>query len=247
VIALSGALVAGGAGAAIAQVGKDDGEKAEQEVLADAAKRLNVTPEKLRDALAAAQDAQLDQAVEDGDLTRKQADRIKAARKQSGHVLAPPAGPWLHGGRDRLFMPGGPGPGPGARGFGMRHGLLGDIAKALGTTTPKLFDELRAGKSIADIAKASGKSTADVRAAVKAAVKTRLDDAVQDGDLTRKQADALLERVDDKLNAIESGKPLRLRRHRGHRGMPPPGAMRPGALLPGEEAPQLAPPNGTFS
>ena len=39
VIALSGALVAGGAGAAIARVTKDDGKKAEQEVLDDAAKR----------------------------------------------------------------------------------------------------------------------------------------------------------------------------------------------------------------
>jgi hypothetical protein len=249
VIALSGALVAGGAGAAIARVTKDDGKKAEQEVLADAAKRLNVTPEKLRDALAAAQDAQIDQAVKDGDLTQKQADAIKKARKSSGHVLGPPLGPHLHK-RGRLLMPGGPGPvpGPGGKGFGMRHGLLGDIAEALGTTQAKLFEQLRAGKSIADVAKANGKSMADVRAAVKAGVKSRLDKAVKAGDLTQKQ---MLARVDKKLAAIESGKKLRLHRHGGRHPMPmpmpAPDEVRPGALRPGEPALELVPPDGTFS
>jgi hypothetical protein len=250
VIALSGALVAGGAGAAIARVTKDDGKQAEQEVLADAAKRLNVTPEKLRDALAAAQDAQLDQAVKDGDLTQKQADEIKQARKSSGHVLGPPLGPWLHGRRGRMVMPGGPGPmrGPGGKGFVMRHGLLDDIAKALGTTQAKLFEALRSGKSIADVAKANGKSMADVRAAVEASVKSRLDEAVKDGDLTRKQADELLARADKKLAAIESGRRLRLHRHGGRRHMPlpAPDEVRPGALLPGEQAPELAPPGAIF-
>ena len=96
-IALGGALILGGSGAAIAAVTKDDGEKAEQAVLDDAAKRLNVAPDKLRDALAAAQDAQLDQAVKDGKLTQKQADAIKAGRKASGHVLGGPRGDF-HGG-----------------------------------------------------------------------------------------------------------------------------------------------------
>ena len=82
-LALSGALIAGGTGVAIAAVAKDDDKQAEQAVLDDAAERLDVTPQKLRDALAAAQDAQLDQAAKDGNLTPKQADAIKAARKQA--------------------------------------------------------------------------------------------------------------------------------------------------------------------
>lgn len=241
-IALSGALVIGGAGAAIAAVTKDDdGRKAEQAILDDAAKRLDVTPEKLRDALAAAQDAQLDQAVKDGKLTQKQADAIKAARKQSGRVLGPVGPPGLHG---HLR--------PGHGLFGMRHGLLDDIAKALGTTPAKLMESLRDGTSLAAIAKANGTSLADVRAAVKSAVKTRLDKAVKDGDLTQRQADRMLDRLDEHLKAIESGRPLRLHR-RGHgQGPhmgepPPPGRMRPGALLPGDEEPALAPPGATFS
>jgi polyhydroxyalkanoate synthesis regulator phasin len=242
-IALSGALVAGGAGAAIAAVGKKDGKQAEQAVLDDAAKRLNVTPEKLREALGAAQDAQIDEAVKAGKLTQEQADKIKAVRKDSGRVLGPLGGP---GFEPRRFGPGGP-HGPGAPGMGMRHGLLDDIAAALGTTPAKLFASLRSGKSIADIAKANGKTLADVRRAVRAAVKTKLDKAVKDGDLTQRQADEMLTGVDEKLKAIESGKALKLRRH-GHRrgGMAPRDEIRPGALRPGDEAPQLVP-RGTFN
>ena len=86
-LALSGALLAGGTGAAIAAVGKDEHKKSEQAILDDAAKRLDVTPEKLRDALSAAQEAQLDEAVKAGKLTQKQADEIKEQSKKAGGVL----------------------------------------------------------------------------------------------------------------------------------------------------------------
>lgn len=201
-IALSGALVAAGTGAAIATVGDDGGKQAEQAVLDDAAKRLNVTPEKLREALAAVRDAQIDEAVEAGRLTQKQADAIKAAREKSGRVLGPMRGSM----RGKRFGPGG------GAASGMRHGLLGDIAEALGTTPAELFESLRSGESVADIAKANGTSLARVRSAVETALKTRLDKAVKDGDLTQKQADAVLERAGEKLEAIEAGKPLRMRR-----------------------------------
>lgn len=206
-IALSGALVAGGTGAAIAAVSRDDAKQAEQAVLDDAAERLDVAPDKLRDALAAARDAQIDEAVKAGRLTREQGDAMKAARQRSGRVLGR-----LGGHRHGPFGPGGPGAG---RALGLRRALFDDLAKAAGTTRADLFAELRSGKSLADVAKANGKSLADVRSAVKAAAKTRLDKAVEDGDLTQRQADALLERVDEKLAAIESGKAPRLRRHHG--------------------------------
>lgn len=231
-VALTGALVAGGTGAAIAAVTKDDAKKTEQAILDDAAERLDVTPEKLRDALSAARDAQLDQAVKDGELTQKQADAIKAARKDSGRVLG---GPGLHGG---------PGPGEvmklrghgglGKHGFGIRFELFEDLAEALGTTEDKLIEQLRAGRSVADVAKANGKSLADVRASVRATMKTRLDKAVEDGDLTQKQADELLDGLSEKVTAIGSRKALRLRGgHHRFRGEPPAGAARPGSFVPG--------------
>jgi hypothetical protein len=231
-LAVSGALIAGGAGAAIAAVTKDDAKKTEQAILDDAAKRLDVTADKLRDALSAAQDAQLDQAVEDGDLTQKQADAIKQARKDSGRVLAGPGllgGPGPHG---ALKLRGGPG-GPRLQHFGLRGDLFADLAKALGTTEGKLKEQLRDGRSLAEVAKANGTSLADVRSAVKAAAKTRLDKAVKDGDLTRKQADAILDRVEDHVTAIGSGKGLRLRRHHFREGGSRLPAPRPGSFMPG--------------
>jgi hypothetical protein len=246
VITTAGAIVAGGAGAAI---GATSGDKAETQVLADAAKRLNTTPEKLRDALAAAEDAQLDQAVKDGDLTQAQADAIKARRKQSGHVLGGPGGPHLGG-------PGGPGPGGrhgGGPGFGHGPGgpdgpkIIEDAAKALGLTTDKLVAQLRAGKSVADVAKAQGKDLADVKSAVRSAAKTRLDKAVKAGDITQKQADDMLAHLDEHLSRFDKaglGGPGG--KHGGKfRGGPPPGGPPTpdddGATAPGSYAPVPAP------
>ena len=234
-IALSGALLAGGTGAAIAAVTKDGGAKAEQEVLDSAAKKLDVTPEKLRDALAAAQDEQLDEAVKAGDLTRKQADAIKAARKASGHVLG--GGPF-----GKLRMRGGPGPrphgfkGPDRPGLRLRGGILDGLAKALGISEDKLHDRLRDGKSVADIAKAEGKPLAEVKAALKASTKAQLDKAVAAEDLTRKQADAMLENFDEKFDALAAGKKLRFRGHDERLAVP-----RPGLFLPGEPGAQPVP------
>ncbi len=236
-LALTGALLAGGTGVAIAAVSKDDGKKAEDAILDDAAKRLDVAPEKLRDALAAAQDAQLDQAVKDGDLTQKQADAIKAARKQSGRVLGRPFGGPR--GFHKDLRPGGP-----RGGFGLRRrgAVFPDLAKALGITNAKLKEQLRDGKSIADIAKAAGKSLADVRAALKADAKTRLDKAVADGDITQAQADKMLEHIDEHLDHLGDARRM-FKRGPGRPGAPD---LRPGGFEPApDELP--APADGVFS
>jgi hypothetical protein len=242
-LALTGALLAGGTGAAVAAVTKDDGKAAEDNILSDAAKRLNVTPEALRGALSAAEQAQLDQAVKDGDLTQKQADAIKARRAASGRVLGGGGlgrgGPGLRGG-----------PGPGGPGFGHRGGPRGaffpDLATALGITRAELQTQLRAGKSITDIAKAQGKTLDDVRASLKADAKTKADKAVADGDLTQKQADELLAHLDDALTHLGDATPP-FGRHRGGAQSPMPG-LRPGGFDPGSsDAPDLTPSGGVYS
>jgi hypothetical protein len=173
------ALAAGTAGAVAATT---DHKKAETAVLADAAKRLDTTPEKLRAALAAAEDAQLDAAVKAGTLTQAQADEIKAHRKAEGTVLG-------HIGRG----PGGPGGRGGHHGGpGGRGGLDGAAAaKALGLTESQLRTQLQT-KSLAAIAKAQGKDLADVKAAVKAALTKRLDADVKAGRITDAQRDEML-------------------------------------------------------
>ena len=76
-----------------------------------------MSPSELRDALAAAQDDQLDADVKAGRLTQEQADAIKAHRKEAGSVLGGPGILHHRGGpgfrRDGPGFPGGPGAGPG--------------------------------------------------------------------------------------------------------------------------------------
>src|SRR3954454_23282747 len=132
-------LVALSGGAAGAVAASSDDKAAETTVLADAAKRLGVSADDLRSALSGAEDAQLDDAVKAGKLTQAQADEIKAHRQADGTVLG-----LGHGGH-----------GGGGHGGGR---LLDDAAKALGITTTSLFDQLRGGKTLEDIAKAKGKT-----------------------------------------------------------------------------------------
>src|SRR3954451_3263385 len=106
VLVLTGVALAAAGGGAIAATQADP----EKSIIEDAAKRLNVTPKALRDALSEAQQAELDKAVKTGKLTQEQADRIKEHRLDEGHVLGGPGCGPRFGGPGR---PGGPGPGPG--------------------------------------------------------------------------------------------------------------------------------------
>jgi hypothetical protein len=214
---VSAAVLAAGAGggAAIAASSGDDRKKAEQSILDDAAKRLNVSPEALKSALGEAEDAQLDAQVKAGKLTQEQADAIKKARAQRGTVLG---GPGVHGGPGgRGFGPGGQG-GPGPRGgFGLGFGglrfhagaggALDAAAKALGTERSALLDQLKDGKSVADVAKDKGKSLDDVKAAVTDAVTKELDARVKDGKLTDAQRDKVLTELKDHLDDLLTLKP----------------------------------------
>jgi len=134
------ALAAVGTGAAIAAT-QDDGREAEDAILSDAAERLDVSSDELRTALSEAQQAQLDQAVEDGKLTQEQADLIRERMEESGHVL-------------------------GLGGPGLRHGpppFFDDVAEELGISTERLHEELRSGKTLRKIAREHGKTMADIR------------------------------------------------------------------------------------
>ena len=130
------------------------------------------------------------------------------------------------------------------------HGPAGaifpDLAKALGLTPAELRKQFEAGKSIADIAKAQGKSLDDVRSAMKADAKTKADKAVADGDLTQKQADELLSHLDEALEHLGDAQPRF--RFRGHRGGGPMPDLQPGSFGPGSGgAPELDPAGGVFS
>lgn len=204
-VLVSAAVLAAGAGggAAIAASTNDDRQKTEASILDDAAKRLNVTPEALRSALGAAEDAQLDAQVKAGKLTQEQADAIKKARAQSGTVLG---GPGVgHPG----FGPRGGGPGrPGLRfGLDVKGGAIDAAAGALGLSRDDLVGKLKAGKSIADVAKDQNKPLDDVKSAITAAVTKELDQRVTDKQLTADQRDRLLAGLKEHLDDLVSLSP----------------------------------------
>src|ERR1044072_659083 len=84
------AVAALGGGVAVAAT---SGSDPRDEILSDAAPRLNVSPDELRSALQGAFEDQLDDAVRDGRLTEQQAERMKQALRQHGLPLGGPGGP----------------------------------------------------------------------------------------------------------------------------------------------------------
>jgi hypothetical protein len=189
-VATAGALAAAGTGVALATSASDDAKQREQAVLEDAAGRLDVDAGELRDALSAAEDAQLDAEVKAGRLTQAQADAIEQMRDRSGLVLG--GGPGHPGGPDGFGFRGGDRRGPGE--------VMDAAAGALGISEARLFRQLRSGRTLQQIAKAQGKDYADVKAAIRSAVKRDLDGAVKDGKLTQQQADDMLDHLTEHLD-----------------------------------------------
>jgi hypothetical protein len=182
------ALAAAGGGVAYgAAAGNDQGAA----VLRDAAQRLNVSPDQLRSALEGAYGDQLDQAVEDGKLTQQQADAIKQRIRERGLPLGGPMG-----------GPDGPGFGHGGPG-----GPIGLDAAAdyLGLTRAQLDRQLTSGRSLADVARAQGKSVDGLQQALLDAAKSDLDRAVADRRLTSDERDEILQRLSDHVDEIVAG------------------------------------------
>lgn len=216
------ALAVAGGGVAYAATSNGDPRDA---VLRDAAQRLNVTPGELRSALEGAFGDQLDQAVKDGKLTQQQADQIKQRIARYGVPLGGPTGP---GGPGHGFGgPGGPGHGP----FGAG---LDAAASYLGLTRAQLDRQLRDGRTLAEVARAQGKSVDGLEQALVDAARTQLDRAVADRRLASDERDRILSEirahVADLVNGRAPGPGLTPGRHDGDRGMGPSGPPPMGAF-----------------
>jgi hypothetical protein len=226
------ALAVAGGGVAYAAATNTDPRDA---VLSDAAQRLNVTPGELRSALEGAFGDQLDQAVREGRLTQQQADQIKQQIARYGLPLGGPMGP---GGPHRGLAfgfggAGGPGPGHGPFGAG-----LDTAASYLGLTEAQLARQLRNGRTLAEVARAAGKSVDGLEQALVNAAKSQLDRAVADRRLTAEQRDRILRDIQQHVDELVNGRaPGPFGRHdwRGDRGMGPggPGMPPPPGGFPG--------------
>jgi hypothetical protein len=219
-IGLVAALVVAGGGAAYAAT--QTGTSSRQALLNDVAKRLNVSPSKLRSALQGALIDRLNAAVKAGQLTQAQANAIKQRIAKGGLPIGALGlgrlgrGGFPLGGRGFLLPPPtlrGQFPPPGAVAF---FGPFGAAAKYLGISRNQLMNDL-SGKTLAQVAQSRGKSVSGLEQAIVSVEKTRLDRLVAKGVLTKtqeqrqlsfltKQVDRLVEHA--RLSIAPAGKPL---------------------------------------
>ena len=170
----------------------------------------------------------LTKAVADGKITQAQADSMLAKAREHGAAMitrvraAPPVGAAPPARMHGL---------PGMLAVGS---ILKNVAGVSGITGDELKAALHDGKTVADILAAHGKTSADVKAAVLADAKTRLDTAVSGGKLTQTQADQMLTRLGEAVDkalakaAEPHARPQRLARPSHH---PAPRAQAPASTL----------------
>jgi len=209
------AVAAAGGGVAYAAATSSDPRDA---LLNDAAQRLDVSPSELRSALEGAFGDQLDAAVRAGRLTQQQADQIKARIARYGLPLGGPGGPGPNGRGGVGF--GGPMGGPG-------HGPLGPgldaAADYLDLTRAQLARQLMAGRSLAEVARAQGKSVDGLEQALLDDARSQLDRAVADRELTADQRDRILSELRDHVDDLVNGTGPGPRGRHGGPGMGPGG------------------------
>ena len=188
------ALAVGGAGAGIAATQfRSSPSEESNAIVSDAAKRLGVQPSALSDALKKALEDRVDAAVAGGRITKAEGDQLKQRIESDDFPLFP-------------------GPGPFGFGFGLeRHHLpgLSVAASYLGLTVAQLDQRLESGKSLADVATDEGKSVDGLIAALKDDLKSKLDDAVSAGRLTKAQEEQALKDADQRFRDFVNMKLLR--------------------------------------
>jgi hypothetical protein len=179
------------------------------------ANRLGLTIEKVKEALIGAFDDTVNQAMKDGVITQAQADRLKnlftnRLNQSSAPGFIGPFGLGRFGGFGRFGF---------ARGFLMGRGGFSpsSLAKALDMTQANLITELQSGKTIAEVAKENNIDLAQVKTSVLNDLKTRLDQAVQAGNLTQNGADAIYNQFSANFDTLVN------RSWNGYRKVVPPG------------------------
>jgi hypothetical protein len=175
-----------GVGGAVAATQLSPTEESDA-IVADAAKQLGVSADKLDAALTQALKNRVDAAVEAGTITAAQAAELKQ-RIEDGEV------PLV-----------GMGPGLGHRGG--HHGFVDFSAAAdyLGLTEAELRTKLEAGDTLAEVAKAQGKTAAGLVDALVAAAKTDLDEKVAAGRITAGQRASILGDLESRLDDVVNG------------------------------------------
>lgn len=178
------------------------------------------------DALVAERTAHITAHVAEGKLTQEKADQLIAGLEERVTEMVNKTGSPMRGG------PGGKGP----RG-GHAKMVSDELAGVLNMTVEELRTELKAGKSIADIAEGRDVELDAVKETLTAQFKARLAEHVADGKLTQEQADEKLATFEARLDdMVQKTRPEGAmgRRGDGHRGGGPRGF---GGHMRGDQSP----------
>jgi hypothetical protein len=126
-------------------------------------------------------------------------------------------------------------------------GPFGGAAQYIGVTPGELFKQLASGKSLAQIARAHGRSVSGLESAMVGAERSRLDRARHNGLITSSQEQRLLSRLQAKISALVNrmGFGPRLRPLAGAKPFFGPGMLPRGSVPPGYPAPAAPPRRGT--
>jgi hypothetical protein len=195
------ALAVGGAGAGVAATKMTTSSPSEESkaIVNDAAKNLGVEPSKLSAALKKAYEDRIDAAVAAGRLTKQQGDELRQRIESGDFPLVGAPGFGHH--------------------FGARHEFghgLDAAASYLGLTEDQLHSRLESGKTLAEIAKAQGKSVDGLKGAMVKDAKTHLDAAVKAGRLSAAEEQRVLAGLQQRIDDLVNGKlPDRFPRRHG--------------------------------
>lgn len=174
------------AGHARAQEGGDATQSTRRErrdaFKARVAEKLGISSEALEQAVTDARLGMVDEALANGRISEEQAARMRQ-RIESGEPRAR-----THPGAQLLL----------AR---VRAGLVESAAAAIGATPEELRSELKAGKSVADVAGERGAALDDVKARIAADAKAKLDERVAAGKIDQARADELQAKLSERLDA----------------------------------------------
>jgi polyhydroxyalkanoate synthesis regulator phasin len=160
--------------------------------LVDVAAAKGINQEKLTADLLAQVKTQLDGLVSDGKLTQEQADNIYTQTESNIDQIVSGKSGFNFG--PRFGGPMQPG--------GVR--VMDAAATVLGMTVNDLMTELKAGKSLVDVAAAKGINQEKLTADLLAQVKTQLDGLVSEGKLTQEQADNIYTQTESNIDQIVS-------------------------------------------
>lgn len=154
--------------------------------LAKVAEKLGVSQEDLTTAIRDAQLEMIDEAVAEGRLSEEMADRLRE-RIEEGGILFPPPRPHP------------PRPGVCQRAADL---VLKAAAEVLDMPLGELKHELKADRSLAQVAEAQGMPVDEFRGALLEQIRAQLDQMVERGRLTEEQAERIYQRMEENIDRI---------------------------------------------